>query len=593
MKDFLKFTLATVCGILVTAVLLFFMGMITLFGAVMTSDTETSVKKNSLMVLDLNGTLTERSDDNLQAILAGLSNSDNDTYALSDILSSIKKAKENEDIKGIYIKAHSLASSFASIEAIRDALADFKSSGKFIITYADTYTQGLYYISSVADKVVLNPHGVVDWRGIASTPIFYKDLLDKIGVEMQVFKVGTYKSAVEPYIGMKMSDANREQMTVLLSSIWGQMLKDVSESRGIPADSLNAYADRVMTLAAAEDIVATGMVDTLMYQNDMRDYLKAQMGIDKDDKLHLLGLQDMINVKRDTPKDISGNIVAVYYAIGEIVDQSQSSLSSDEYIVGEKVIRDLRKLKEDKDVKAVVLRVNSPGGSAFASEQIWKAVSDLKTEKPVIVSMGDYAASGGYYISCVADSIVAEPTTLTGSIGIFGMFPNAKSLTEKIGIGIDVAKTNSYSDFGNLTRPMNESEKSMMQANIARGYDLFTTRCSDGRGMGKEDIEKIAEGRVWTGLMAKEIGLVDELGGLDKAIDIAAGKACIAKYTIMEYPESASIFANIFDNSITTYVETRLLKSRLGSYYSDFNTLRNLDKQPKIQARIPFLINAN
>jgi protease-4 len=593
MKDFLKFTLATVCGILVTAVLLFFMGMITLFGAVMTSDTETSVKKNSLMVLDLNGTLTERSDDNLQAILAGLSNSDNDTYALSDILSSIKKAKENEDIKGIYIKAHSLASSFASIEAIRDALADFKSSGKFIITYADTYTQGLYYVSSVADKVVLNPHGVVDWRGIASTPIFYKDLLDKIGVEMQVFKVGTYKSAVEPYIGMKMSDANREQMTVLLSSIWGQMLKDVSESRGIPADSLNAYADRVMTLAAAEDIVATGMVDTLMYQNDMRDYLKAQMGIDKDDKLHLLGLQDMINVKRDTPKDISGNIVAVYYAIGEIVDQSQSSLSSDEYIVGEKVIRDLRKLKEDKDVKAVVLRVNSPGGSAFASEQIWKAVSDLKTEKPVIVSMGDYAASGGYYISCVADSIVAEPTTLTGSIGIFGMFPNAKSLTEKIGIGIDVAKTNSYSDFGNLTRPMNESEKSMMQANIARGYDLFTTRCSDGRGMSKEDIEKIAEGRVWTGLMAKEIGLVDELGGLDRAIDIAAGKAGIAKYTIMEYPESASIFANIFDNSITTYVETRLLKSRLGSYYSDFNTLRNLDKQPKIQARIPFLINAN
>jgi protease-4 len=565
--------------------------MVTLFGMA-AGDSETKVKENSLLVLDLSGTLSERGEDNIRAMIMGFAGDDNNTIGLNDILASIQKAKENDNIKGIYIKANYLSTSFASLEAIRAALDDFKSSGKFIVAYADNYSQGLYYLSSVANKVVLNPRGVVDWRGLASVPMFYKDLLEKLGVEMQVFKVGTYKSAVEPYTCTQMSDANREQMEALLGSIWDRMLTNISATRGIPSDSLNAYADRAMTFAPAEEDVAKGLVDTLMYQNDMRGYLKKMMNIDEDDKLPLLSLEDMKNVKRNVPKSMSGNIVAVYYAVGEITDAA-SNITSDEGIVGNKVIRDLRKLKEDKDIKAVVLRVNSPGGSAFASEQIWKAVSELKKEKPVIVSMGDYAASGGYYISCVADSIVAEPTTLTGSIGIFGMFPNTKGLTDKVGLSFDVAKTNKYSDVGVTTRPMNDGEKAMLQSYIEQGYDLFVTRCADGRGMKKEEIEKIAQGRVWSGTMAKEIGLVDEIGGIDKALEIAAKKAGVEEYTLKEYPEAKSMFSSILDNSIPAYIESRILKSRLGSYYDEFCTMQKIDKMSRIQARIPLEINVN
>jgi protease-4 len=591
MKDFLKFTLATVCGLLVTGIILFLIGMVTLFGMA-AGDSETKVKENSLLVLDLSGTLSERGEDNIRAMIMGFAGDDNNTIGLNDILASIQKAKENDNIKGIYIKANYLSTSFASLEAIRAALDDFKSSGKFIVAYADNYSQGLYYLSSVANKVVLNPRGVVDWRGLASVPMFYKDLLEKLGVEMQVFKVGTYKSAVEPYTCTQMSDANREQMEALLGSIWDRMLTNISATRGIPSDSLNAYADRAMTFAPAEEDVAKGLVDTLMYQNDMRAYLKKMMNIDEDDKLPLLSLEEMKNVKRNVPKSMSGNIVAVYYAVGEITDAA-SNITSDEGIVGNKVIRDLRKLKEDKDIKAVVLRVNSPGGSAFASEQIWKAVSELKKEKPVIVSMGDYAASGGYYISCVADSIVAEPTTLTASIGIFGMFPNTKGLTDKVGLSFDVAKTNKYSDVGVTTRPMNDGEKAMLQSYIEQGYDLFVTRCADGRGMKKEEIEKIAQGRVWSGTMAKEIGLVDEIGGIDKALEIAAKKAGVEEYTLKEYPEAKSMFSSILDNSIPAYIESRILKSRLGSYYDEFCTMQKIDKMSRIQARIPLEINVN
>jgi protease-4 len=591
MKDFLKFTLATVCGLLVTGIILFLIGMVTLFGMA-AGDSETKVKENSLMVLDLSGTLSERGEDNIRAMIMGFAGDDNNTIGLNDILASIQKAKENDNIKGIYIKANYLSTSFASLEAIRAALDDFKSSGKFIVAYADNYSQGLYYLSSVANKVVLNPRGVVDWRGLASVPMFYKNLLEKLGVEMQVFKVGTYKSAVEPYTCTQMSDANREQMEALLGSIWDRMLTNISATRGISSDSLNAYADRAMTFAPAEEDVAKGLVDTLMYQNDMRAYLKKMMNIDEDDKLPLLSLEDMKNVKRNVPKSMSGNIVAVYYAVGEISDAA-SNITSDEGIVGNKVIRDLRKLKEDKDIKAVVLRVNSPGGSAFASEQIWKAVSELKKEKPVIVSMGDYAASGGYYISCVADSIVAEPTTLTGSIGIFGMFPNTKGLTDKVGLSFDVAKTNKYSDVGVTTRPMNDGEKAMLQSYIEQGYDLFVTRCADGRGMAKEEIEKIAQGRVWSGTMAKEIGLVDEIGGIDKALEIAAKKAGVEEYTLKEYPEAKSMFSSILDSSIPAYIESRILKSRLGSYYDEFCTMQKIDKMSRIQARIPLEINVN
>lgn len=587
MKDFLKFTLATITGIIVSGVVLFFVSILVFFSMVSSSESETQVRKNSIMMLDLNGALAERSQDNPFDFLLG---DEYSTYGMDDILSSIKKAKENEDIKGIYIQATSLGTGFASLEEIRDALKDFKESGKFIIAYADTYTQGLYYLSSVADKVLLNPQGMIEWRGLASTPMFFKDLLAKIGVEMQVFKVGTYKSAVEPFISTEMSPANREQVNVYLSSIWGQLTSDVAESRKVSVDSLNAIADRMMMFHPATETVKCGLADTLIYKNDVRNYLKAMIGVDKDDRLNILGLKDMVNVKKNVPKDKSGNVIAVYYAYGEI-DGTSSSSTSEEGINSKKVIKDLRKLQEDEDVKAVVLRVNSPGGSAFGSEQIWYAVSELKKEKPVIVSMGDYAASGGYYISCNADTIVAEPTTLTGSIGIFGMFPNAKGLTEKIGLNFDVVKTNQYSDFGMLTRPMTDGEKNLVQMYVNQGYDLFLTRCSDGRGISKEELDKIAQGRVWTGSTAKELGLVDELGGLDKAVEIAIAKAGVDAYTVMSYPAKESFFESLMNTNPGNYIKARMMKGTIGEVYQQFSALENFEKSDRIQARVPFELN--
>ncbi len=587
MKEFFKFTFATVTGLILTGIIVFIISIITIFSIVSSSDTETTVRKNSIMVLNLNGALAERSQDSLEALLSGLLSSDTESYGLDEILSSIKKAKENEDIKAIYINAEHLSAQYASLQAIRNALLDFKeTTGKPVIAYSDSYSQGLYYVSSVADKVILNPQGSLGWYGISSTPLFFKDMLTKLGIDVQVFKVGTYKSAVEPFTSTEMSPANREQVGAYIGSIWNQLLTDVSASRKISVDSLNAFANEMLMFTPAEVNVQYGLVDTLMYQNDVRDYLKSVIGIEKDDRMPLLDLADMKNVRKNVPKDKSGNIVAVYYAVGEIVDTPPSG--SDEYILGSKVTRDLRKLKEDENVKAVVFRVNSPGGSAFASEQIWHAVKELKSEKPVIVSMGDYAASGGYYISCVADTIVAEPTTLTGSIGIFGMVPDMKGLAQKVGITTDVVKTNTYSDFGNMLRPMNGGEKEILQHYVDRGYELFIDRCASGRHMTDAAIEKIAEGRVWTGEMALGLGLVDVLGGLNTALEIAVEKADIEAYTVCTYPAKEDFISSLFNKTKSTYVKSEILKGQVGEIYNHMNFIRDLDSKAKIQARMPF-----
>ena len=582
MKDFLKFTLATITGIIVSSVLLFVISILVMFSMLYSSDAEVTVPENAIFKLELNGTLSERSQENPLSLLM---DDDLQAYGLDDLLSAIQKAKVNENIQGIYIETKSLAADgYASLKAVRDALADFKASGKFIVAYGDTYTQGLYYLASVADRVILNPQGMLEWTGLASSPMFYKDLMDKVGIRWQIFKVGTYKSAVEPRTAMKMSDANREQVTDYLGSLWGQITADVSASRGISVDSLNEAADRMLLLQPAEECLAYGLADTLMYKNDVRDYLKQRVGIDPDDNLHMLGLKDMLNVKKNVPKDKSGNIVAVYYACGQI----GSGLTGEEGIEAEKVCRDLRELKEDEDVKAVVLRINSPGGSAYESEQIWYAVSELKKEKPVIVSMGDYAASGGYYIACNADTLVAEPTTLTGSIGIFGMVPDAEGLAQKIGVGFDVVKTNAYGDFGMPTRPMTESEKALMQAYVERGYDLFLSRVAEGRGMSKEAVDRVGQGRVWTGLRAKELGLVDELGGLDRAIEIAVAKAGVDAYTRMDYPGKKSAWEQLKDFSPSGYVRARLLQGEAGHLFRQVETLNAFDLQDALQARMEF-----
>ena len=581
MKDFIKFTFASLLGVVLAGVVFTILGIVTMVGMVASSDTETTVKENSIFVLDLNGTLSERVQENPFQQLMGEGFS---AYGLDDILTSIKKAKEHENIKGIYLQASTLESSFASLEEIRHALADFKESGKFIIAYADQYTQSMYYLASIADKVIVNPQGSISWHGLASQTIFFKDLLKNVGIDMQIFKVGTYKSAVEPFIATEMSDANREQVSVFLNSIWKRLLEDVSTSRNIPEETLNAYADQVMDLKQAEEYVACGLVDTLMYKDGVLNYLKEISGREQDESLRILSLSEMKNVKRNTPKDKSGNMIAVYYAFGGIDD----STSSEEGINSQKVIKDLRQLREDETIQAVVLRVNSPGGSAYGSEQIWHEIELLKAEKPVVVSMGDYAASGGYYISCNADCIVANPTTLTGSIGIFGMFPNMEGLlTDKLNLHFDLVKTNKFADMGDISRPFNADEKEAMQNYINNGYKLFVKRCADGRGMSTEAIEKIAEGRVWTGATAKELGLVDELGGLEKAIEIAAQKAEIENYSIINYPSKGNVFSSLLEQEKDDYINGQM-KDALGEYYYYLQFVQNLKEADRIQARMPF-----
>lgn len=588
MKDFLKFTLATVAGIIVSSVLLFFLSILIFFNAVASSKSETTISDHSVLMLDLNGTLMERSQDNpFNQFMGGQFQ----VYGLEDILSSIRKAKENENIEGIYLQPTLLSTNYASLEEIREALIDFKESGKWVVAYADVYTQGVYYMASVADKVLLNPEGTIEWRGLAAQPIFFKKLLEKIGVEMQVFKVGTYKSAVEPYTATEMSDANREQLQAYLGSTWKTVIEGVAQSRGVEASKLNELADGALIMAPAQRYVESGLADTLIYKNDVRDYLKQQMGIDEDDNLNVVGLNEMMTVGSNKPKDKSGHIIAIYYAEGEIVNESYDPLEQETVIDGNQVIADLRDLMEDDDVKAVVFRINSPGGSAYASEQIWKAVTDLKAKKPIIVSMGDYAASGGYYIACNADTIVAQPTTLTGSIGIFGMVPNAEGLTNKIGIDFDVVKTNTYSAFGNSTGRLNEGERAIMQQMVNRGYDLFLTRCADGRGIAKEELDKIAQGRIWTGATAKELGLVDVLGGIDTALQIAVEKAGVESYTLMSYPAPKSIFELLTESNPGNYIRSCIFGKKLGKLYKQVQMLENVERCDRMQARVPFDIN--
>lgn len=533
MKEFLKTTLATIVGILIAGIVFTILGIITVSGMLMSSQPETVVKDNSIFVLELSGTVAERYQENPLDQLLGEQLT---TTGLDDILASIHKAKENDKIKGIYLDAGLLTCGTASLQEIREALLDFKKSGKFIVAYSGNYTQGTYYLASVADKIALNPSGTISWHGLSAQSIFLKDLLDKIGVQMQIFRVGTYKSYTETFTGTEMSPANREQTQAYTQSIWQQLLTDVAASRNISATQLNTLADSCMDFRPAEDCLRSRLADTLVYKDQLLSYLKQRMNVADDEKLNTLTLEDMINVKRNVPKDKSGNIIAVYYAVGDI--DATTDPDPTEGIDSERVIRDLQKLRNDESVKAVVLRVNSPGGSAYGAEQIWREVSLLKAEKPVIVSMGDYAASGGYYISCAADWIVAEPTTLTGSIGIFGMVPEASELiNNKLGVHIDGVKTNRLADMGQIDRPMNEEEKALIQQSVNSGYELFTKRCADGRNMPIDRLKEIAEGRVWSGSMAKELKLVDELGGIQAALDQAVKHAKITEYTILSYPE--------------------------------------------------------
>ncbi|MGL5262448.1 MAG: signal peptide peptidase SppA [Bacteroides sp.] len=587
MKDFFKYTLATLTGIILSGVIFFILIFSILIGSLISSaDQKVVLKDTSVLSLKLEGVLNERVVDNPLKELLDINRS---SLGLKDILEAIDKAKVNPNIKGIYLEAGNMSTSFASLEAIRKALLDFKDSGKFIVAYADQYSQGLYYVASVADQVHLNPKGGLAWAGLSAQPMFYTDLFKKAGVDMQIFKVGTYKSAVEPYTETKMSAANREQMTVFLQDIWSHILGGVSESRGISTERLNDLANQMMLFQPTEEVMSNNLVDKLSYRYEVKDAVRNLIG--EDSEPDYVSYKKMKNVSApEKEKTKSEGSIAVYYAEGGIVDQGSKY---DTEIVGNTVVKDLKKLEENSRVKAVVLRVNSPGGSAYASEQIWKAVQDLKAKKPVVVSMGDYAASGGYYISAGADWIVAEPTTLTGSIGIFAMIPSFEKLADKVGLSFDVVKTNKFADFGSIFRGFNADERMLLQRYIEDGYDLFVKRCADGREMANDSIRQIAEGRVWTGTRALKLGLVDQLGGLDEAVAVAAQKAGISSYRLRSYPQEKSFLDKLLEMSGQDLVQTYLAKGKLKEVYQQVESVNQLMNDSFLQARMPYILHFN
>ncbi len=590
MKQFLKYVLATVTGIILVSVIIGIISVISLVGLAAASVSTTVVEDNSVMVVKLSGMMEERAEENPIGMLTGQVS---DGIGLDQLLSAISKAKDCEQIKGIYIEAGLFSSDApASTHAVREALLDFKKSGKWIVAYADSYEQSTYYICSVADKVFLNPQGMIDWHGLGANPMFLKDVLAKFGVKVQLSKVGKYKSAPETLTADGMSEANREQVSAYMNGIWQVMLQEVSASRKIPVDTLNAYADRFMALADQQEYVKAKLVDKLMYTDEVKAEVKKMLKTDADEEIHQLTISDMAGVEGQKEK---GDQVAVYYAYGEIEDTRASGPQREHNIVSTEVCKDLEKLMNDDDVKAVVLRVNSPGGSAYASEQIWRAVTQLKAKKPVVVSMGGYAASGGYYISCAANHIMAEPTTITGSIGIFGMFPDFSGLlTEKLGVKFDEVKTNKHAAFGTIARPFNDEEMALLNEYVGRGYELLRQRVADGRKQSVEAIEEVAQGRVWLANDALKIKLVDEIGGLDKAIEKAAKLAKLSEYHAKSYPETTGWLESLLEmtSSKGSYLDEQM-KATLGDYYEPFSYLKTINQRNAIQARLPYYLIIN
>lgn len=590
MKDFIKNVLATMVGMFGFFIVMGVIGMMSIIGMIASGNAAQNVEKNSVFVLNLSGTISEQGSENPLSMFTG----DNSLNSgLNDILSSIKKAKANDDIKGIYIEAGALAANYATLQEIRNALADFRKSGKWIVAYGDFYTQGAYYVASVADKVYINPKGIVDWHGIGVQTMFYKDFMAKFGVKWEVVKVGTFKSATETFTEEKMSDANRLQTQTFIDGTWRNVCDAVSKSRGISVDSLNSYADSYLALQATETLVKAKMVDGMMYGDQVKDAVKKMMKLEKDDDISQLTLNDMLNVKDGK---VEGSEIAVYYAEGDIVQDPKAAtmFGNNNYIASRKVCKDLEDLMNDDDVKAVVVRINSGGGDAYASEQMWHQMSELRKVKPVVVSMGDYAASGAYYMSAPASWIVAQPNTLTGSIGIFAVIPDFSGLvTSKLGVRFDEVKTNSNSTFGNLmARPFNAEEKAMLQASVNRGYSLFRQRVAEGRRLPVESVEKIAQGRVWLATDALNIKLVDQLGGIDDAVKKAAELAKLKDYYTSDYPAAASWMDAMLNSmsSSGTYLDEQL-RQTLGDFYQPFTMLRSIDKREAIQARIPYAIS--
>ncbi len=564
-------------GIIITALISMTIGYIAIVGGT----PDYTPKSHTIFKIKLNGTLSDNPTENPFSVLMG---DEEDILSLRDLLETIQIAKQNDKISGIYIESGQLSAGSASLEAIRRSLIDFKESGKFVVAYADNFTQGNYFLCSVADKVFLNPQGILELTGLASQTMFYKGLMNKIGIDMQIFKVGTYKGAVEPFMLDKLSEANREQIQSYISTIWENITEGIAKSRGVDTSGINHYANEGLSFADPEKAIEYGLIDELKYRPEVETYVKELAG-QSGEKLVSASVAQMKTLKASPTQGFPE--IAILYAEGEIKAQTSGSLYDMEQSITEKMADELIKLKDNKEVKAVVFRVNSPGGSAYISEQIWRQVVELKKVKPVVVSMGDVAASGGYYISCAANKIIAEPNSLTGSIGIFGMFPNAAGLFGKLALTTEVVKTNTFSDLGDLSRPMTESEKALIQGYVERGYQTFLTRCAEGRDMTTDEINAIGQGRVWTGEQAKEIGLVDELGGIELAISTAAELADLDQYNVTTANGSKNFLDEFLERQIGE-VKLAIVRNTLGNEFKFFKTLDHIKANHGIQARIPY-----
>lgn len=583
LKRFFISMLGSMAAIWLSAILFVIIGTIFIIVAISSaSGVSVKVDDNSVLVINLAGVVEERPAQNdMMEELYGVSR---DVMPLNQMIAGIKAAKDDDRIEGIFIQAKDINAGIASLQALQQALADFKKSGKWIVAYGDSYSQADYYLASVADELYINPVGSVDLHGLSATTFFYKGLLDKVGVEMQVVKVGQFKSAVEPFILTEMSEASRLQQQVFLDNIWADLSQTIADNRGVTVSTVNQWADSIIMCDSPQYYVENKIVDSLSYRHQVIDLLKEKCGIDKDDSLNSVNLTDYAQVADIPHIKTQDDRIAILYACGDITESADGGISSDV------MVPMILNLAEDDDIRGMVLRVNSGGGSAFASEQIWEALEQFKEAgKTLYVSMGDYAASGGYYISCGASQIYAQSGTLTGSIGIFGLIPSVKGLlNEHLGITTGTVSTNANGDFMSLTEPMTPVQYARMQSEIERGYDTFTGRCAEGRHMPVDSIKAIAEGRVWDGAQAMRLGLVDKIGGLDMAVSDLASELGLKKYQIVEYPrQDATFFEMLLEQE---ELEHRAIKARLGDAYQIYEQANRILELAPRQCRMERII---
>jgi protease-4 len=582
MKNFFGAFFGSCLGILLTGIVITVITIVSIKNMVDDGNDKTyNSVENSVLKLSLNDQIKERTVENPFSKINLGPLMPEGSLGLNTILLNIKKAKDDKDIKGIYLEISNPIAGFATLEEIRNALIDFRSSGKFIYAYSETYSQKAYYIASTASKLYLNPQGTLEVKGLSSQIMFFKNMLDKLGVEVQVFRHGKFKSAIEPFMLDKMSEANRSQVETYLGSLWNHMLAGISKSRGITAAEINNMADNLL-IRNPSDALKYKLVDALKYEDEAMDDIKKAISIDQKEKIHFVSLEKYA----DSPNKakLSSNKIAIVYAVGEIV----SGKGSDDQVGSETVAKALRDARLDTSIKAIVFRVNSPGGSALASDVMWREVLLAKAAKPVVVSMGDVAASGGYYISCAANRIFAQPNTITGSIGVFGLIPNAqKALSEKLGITIDTVNTNKHSDVGTILRAASTDEYNYIQKSVEDIYDVFITKVAEGRNISKNNVDSIGQGRVWSGTDALKIKLVDEIGGINDAITYAAKLAKLSSYKLIDLPKQKDPLEELF-NTGADEIETRTMKANLGEQYIFIKQLKTVLLKKGIQARVPY-----